>query len=194
MLLYYCLRVRSHLTRNLPQLPCHDTHGNGSQKCDGIQNKSQEPGDAATESSQDTGHWTCCTYTCTYVLNNGETRDPTSFVKLSLPTYLRWRSSSRVKAKNRTSVGTDSIMRLVSTKPFIHSFTDQLSHLKPSDFFFAFSLRPSISNPVLFLSPSRWWITYSVPSDSDWYNIDQSVQSDRRLGSRSRLCINASSE
>lgn len=41
---------------------------------------------------------------------------------------------SRVKAETRTTVGTDSIMRLVSTKPFIHLSAFLLVHLLSSKF------------------------------------------------------------
>ena len=117
---------------------------NGSRECSGIQRirfATTESGETQLVDSEP-ATCTCNLYIHTCV-NTGGVHDPTSNANqgLSLRTYLFRRSSSRVKGEYWTSVDTDSIMRLVSTKPFIHWSAFPLSELS-FDFLFFFLFLP----------------------------------------------------
>lgn len=78
-----------------------------------------------------------------------------------------------VKAETLVSVGTDSIMRLVSTKPLIHRSAFPLAHQLSSKFsLLSFSSTCHVVYRSFLISFARWWITCGS-SDSAARIIDQ---------------------
>lgn len=86
-----------------------------------------------------------------------------------LPTYRD--HLSRVKAENCTSVGTDSIMRLVSTKPFIHWSAFPLVRQLFSSLSFSFYLLHCISIFSCLLLAVVDYVRFKWQCDSN--DIDQ---------------------